>query len=370
MKKVYFLVNSLEWGWAERVISVIAEKLSENYQVDIITLKNINFYELPESVKYIPLSNVKTNWLMAFLLPYYVFKFRVLLKNNNYKTGISFLEIANFVHILSKKEAIISFRTNINFFVGFVGWIYKIFIKKLYPYAKKIIVNSEENRVDLQQYLNLNSSQVQTICNPIDSQKIERIKHQMVEKNILDMTIWKKVFITVGRLIKSKYHEKIISSFSKIKDKNWVYFIIWDGPERKKLETQVWDLWLGKNIIFLWAQQNVFKYLNISNYFVYASKVEWFPNVLMEAISCNLPIITSDFVSWAKEAILWEYNIELKNMKYPYYWDNWVLLDLENYEESFWDIYDNISKLHQWKKWFERFNVHNVEKEFQKILFN
>jgi N-acetylgalactosamine-N,N'-diacetylbacillosaminyl-diphospho-undecaprenol 4-alpha-N-acetylgalactosaminyltransferase len=54
-------------------------------------------------------------------------------------------------------------------------------------------------------------------------------------------------------------------------------------------------------------QKNVFKYLNIADVFLYASEVEGFPNVLIEARELGLPIITSDFKSGAKEVIIGEY---------------------------------------------------------------
>jgi len=133
----------LEAWWAERVVSIISSELSKDYQVDLITLKNVNFYDLPNWVNYISLSNVKNNLLMFLLIPYYVLKFKKHLNKNNYKSWISSLEIANFVNILSNKNAIIAFEISIYFFSWFIWQIYKLLIKFLYPKAKKIKVNSE-----------------------------------------------------------------------------------------------------------------------------------------------------------------------------------------------------------------------------------
>lgn len=60
-KKIYFLVNSLEGGGAERTIVNMSESLSHENDVTIITLKDVNFYELPEKVTYLPLSHIKNN---------------------------------------------------------------------------------------------------------------------------------------------------------------------------------------------------------------------------------------------------------------------------------------------------------------------
>jgi glycosyltransferase involved in cell wall biosynthesis len=74
--------------------------------------------------------------------------------------------------------------------------------------------------------------------------------------------------------------------------------------------------------------------------FLYASEVEGFPNVLIEAKEVWLPIITSDFKSWAKEVILWEYTKDIwKNVHYPYQGKYWTLLDLNDYQDQFLETY-------------------------------
>lgn len=120
-KKIYFLINSLEWWGAERVITTLASKMIDEFYVTLITLKNSLFYDLPQWVHHVSLSNIKNNFLMFLLIPRYVVKLKKFLKKEQFFTGVSFLEIANFVHILTKKNAIISFRTSIAFFY----WIFR-----------------------------------------------------------------------------------------------------------------------------------------------------------------------------------------------------------------------------------------------------
>jgi glycosyltransferase involved in cell wall biosynthesis len=161
----------------------------------------------------------------------------------------------------------------------------------------------------------------------------------------------KRVLITTGRLVGKKWfgnknHNKIILALKRVYDgidKNRIYLIVWDWPERKSLEKLVYSLWLQDNIVFIWMQKNVFKFLNIADIFLYASEVEWFPNVLMEAREIWLPIITSDFKSGAKEVILWRYVKDIwKKMKYPYSGKYWVLLDLNEYESQFLEVYKKL----------------------------
>lgn len=337
--KYYFLINSLESWWAERVTINFSNNLIKEWKdVYIITLKANIFYDIPKWVKHIKLSNIKNNFLMFLLTPRYCFKFKRVVKKYNLGEWMSLLEISNFIHVLSKKNPTISFRTNILAFRWLFGKIYKILIKILYPKAKKIIVNSAENRYDLAEFLDISKNKIEIIYNPIDKQKLNKLKLEKIWSEISKKLKWKKIFITVGSLRSLKHHNKIISGLKWVYDniyKERIYLIIWDWPEKKNLKNLVAKLWLEKNIIFLWKQKNVFKYLNIADTFLYASEVEWFPNVLLEAKELWLPIITSDFKSWAKEIIIGGYSKNIwNNIQYPYQGRYWYLLNINIYEKQ------------------------------------
>ena len=224
-------------------------------------------------------------------------------------------------------------------------------IKILYPRAWTIVVNSLENKYDLAEYLHVPEEKIKVIYNPIDKEKIEKMKSEEISEELKNKIQGKRVLITTGRLVGKKWfgnknHNKIILALKKVYDtidKNRIYLIIGDWPERPSLERLVRSLWLQDNIVFLWMQKNVFKYLNRADVFIYASEVEGFPNVLIEAKEIWLPIITSDFKSGAKEVILWEYTKDIwKHMKYPYQGKYWTLLDLKDYEHQFLETYKNI----------------------------
>ena len=156
-----------------------------------------------------------------FLSWYYIFKFKKILKKENFVNWISFLELANFVHILTKKQAIISFRTTFNVFDKYwISWkIYKFLIKKFYPKAWKIIVNSQENKEKLSQQLNISKDKIEVLYNPKNFNDIERLKQEKVEKELLEKIKNKEVFVTVWRLVKTKRHNLIVSWIKKLVEK-------------------------------------------------------------------------------------------------------------------------------------------------------
>ena len=58
--KICMLVPSLGSGGAERTVSYLCDYAVRNgHQVDVVSLTDIKFYDLPENVPFIPLSNAK-----------------------------------------------------------------------------------------------------------------------------------------------------------------------------------------------------------------------------------------------------------------------------------------------------------------------
>lgn len=103
----------------------------------------------------------------------------------------------------------------------------------------------------------------------------------------------------------------------------------------KKIENLIEKYNLSNKVVFLLQQISIFRHLNIANLFLYASEVERFPNVLLEAREIGVPIITSDFKSGAKEVIIWSYDKNTcKNIAYPYKWKYWVIIDPQNYQKQ------------------------------------
>ena len=56
-------------------------------------------------------------------------------------------------------------------------------------------------------------------------------------------------------------------------------------------------------ILFSGRQRNPYNYLKNSNCYVFPSLFEGFPNALVEAMICGLPVISSDCKSGPKEIL-------------------------------------------------------------------
>lgn len=309
-KKLYLLVNSLEGGGAERVVANVAAELAPRHDVTVFTLKSGTFFDLPAGVALRPLSRARTVLGMLAALPLSWWRLRRELVRGKFDAGVSFLELANFLHVLARRNAAISFRTNVAIFKGLSGRTYLGLIRLLYPRAGAIVVNSQENRAALTAYLGLPQGRVATLYNPSDLGRAAALAAEPLDAALAGRLTGKRVFVTVGRLIASKRHALLLRGFAAAKATGLAGFkllVVGDGPERAKLEALAAGLGLTGEIEFLGAQKNVFKFLKASGCFVYASQVEGFPNALIEAVTCGVPVVTTPFRTGAEEVVFGDY---------------------------------------------------------------
>ncbi len=85
--------------------------------------------------------------------------------------------------------------------------------------------------------------------------------------------------------------------------------------KKKKLQILIKKYHLEKKVTFLGEQKNPFQYLANADCFIFTSNHEGFPNALMEALACGLPVISTDCLSGPREILAPNSNIhtQLKN---------------------------------------------------------
>ena len=133
------------------------------------------------------------------------------------------------------------------------------------------------------------------IHNPFNIEMIEKMSKEEIEIKKKRFT-----FVTVGRLDKGKNHKLIIDAIRDIDADLW---IIGDGELREELQRYVKELNLNDKVYLLGKKENPFAYISKADYFVFASNHEGFPNVLVEALACGLPIISTDCQSGPREIL-------------------------------------------------------------------
>lgn len=98
-------------------------------------------------------------------------------------------------------------------------------------------------------------------------------------------------FITVGRLAKIKNHEMMIRAFHMANCPNARLCIVGDGPERNRLELLSMELGLGPRIYFAGFRHNVAELLAHSDVFLMSSDYEGISIAVLEAMRAALPVV-------------------------------------------------------------------------------
>lgn len=126
--------------------------------------------------------------------------------------------------------------------------------------------------------------------------KVITMPNMMSRNSYKQSTLDKKVVVSVSRLDSGKRVNEIIDIASKVRDLNWKFKIIGDGPEYNNLKKQINDLKLNEVVELkgMLSNNDVVKELTSSSIYVMASITEGFAVALIEACSVGLPCICYD----------------------------------------------------------------------------
>ena len=310
MKKVTLFINSLTSGGAERVLSIIATELvAQNIEVNLICIEEDNAYTIPPEVKVTYLSTLSkydSNLKKFLYLPYLAYKLKKYTKK--YQTSLiqSHIYRANFINILSKlfgskhQVQVVEVTSINNLMEGsFTKKINFMLVKLLYKYVDLVIFKAEKMKEEfLKNIPKIKNFKV--INNPYDIQKIQKLSQEEVHDFHFNKDI--KYIITVGRLSSEKRHKHLIESFSHL-DETIELIIIGEGELKESLHSTIEEHNLINRVHLLGKKENPFKYIRHSNLFILSSEGEGFPNVIVEAMICHTPTISTDCISGPREIL-------------------------------------------------------------------
>lgn len=319
-KRILLIIDSLGIGGAERaVVNLSNGFLQENCNVDIIIIDNIiktsppknanlhvlNFQKKP--FRYVYYAK-KLHKLIYQLENKYNKEFDLILVNlqkstrlmRKFKHKNTYHVIRNTLsksHLINKK--------------GLQKYLKKRKLQKIYNNLN-LITLSDGIQTDMINNLQVKPNSIQTINNSIN---LDFILEQSQDNN--SDLIDNDYIVHVGRFSRAKRHDVLIKAFS-LANLETKLILVGDGPKKSEIENLIKELNMEDKVVLVGFKKNPYPYIKNARLFVLASDYEGMPNVLIESLSLQTPVVSTNCPSGPSEILrgdFKQYLVETGNVK-------------------------------------------------------
>jgi len=293
-KKIFFLLPSLKYGGAERVaINLATQFKANNHEVYFLTLTDIG--ELTEKVKkdfyYINLDCKKT-YQLPFKLINFFYKQQ---KNKSFILISSFTKLnlcASISKLFGPRLQLLLWEHSLPSKTKMIpNWIFYMATSILYRLADSVVCVSSGVYEDIKS-LSFRLTNLVVIFNPIlppDKSLEQIIDHHEGRTNSIPSIVW------VGRMDELKNPYLALDAFILfIQKANASIKFIGDGPLFDGLKTRVKDMSLSDVITFTGYSKNPYAHMLEADLLLLTSNVEGLPTVVVEALYCDLKIVSTN----------------------------------------------------------------------------
>ncbi len=301
MKHIALLLPELEAGGAQRVILLLArEFVTRGHCVDLVILRATGSLqsEIPDGVNLVNLAAREYGFGQLGFTCTSVVRLTMWLKRARPEVLLSTITGANLVALLARKmlysspkiiirEAATLKNARTTLFTKAMSW--------LYPQADAVIALSHIMAEELTAELGVSPSKIHLISNPVDVDFIQAQAQLPLDHSWLNDTRL-KIIVSVGRLVPQKDYTTLLRAFALLPSSLPIrLIIIGEGSEHKSLEHLAVELSISKKVEFVGFDKNPWRWMARADLFVLSSLWEGYPNVLLEALALNLPVISTEY---------------------------------------------------------------------------
>ena len=308
-KRIAIYISSMQGGGAQRATLKTARGIAERgYQVDLVLAHASGPYlaEVPPSINIVDLKAATVATSLPALVRY--------LRRERPIAMLSALNYVNVVAILARRLAGVPVRLVISerntasistkkFLRARGRLLVPMLMKRFYPWADAIVAVSKGVGADLSQFLGLPDARIQVIYNPIITPELQA-KAKAPVAHPWFAPGQPPVVLAVGRLQRQKDFPTLIRAFAKVREARASRLLIFgEGPDHAALETQKNELGLGADVGLPGFETNPYAYMTNAGAFVLSSQWEGLPGVLIEALYCGAPLVSTDCPSGPREIL-------------------------------------------------------------------
>ena len=295
LRKILIVLPTDNLGGAEKVLKMIARHYINNANVSVFFLqkRSTSLWDNVLINKNITLDygKSKSSTLGLINLLYFILKCRKYHHIFSSQTIINgFIGLLIKLRIIQTKFFIARESTTIfNRFSGIKLLKYRMIYYLGYSSIDLLICQTELMKDQFMKNLPFISKKIniKTIPNPINLEKT-------LQPNT-DFIFNEDFIVAAGRLIEEKGFDILLDAFNLLKNdySNLKLVILGEGPLRIHLETKIRILNLADKVLLPGRVSNVLTYFNLARACVVSSRIEGFPNVLLEMMSQNTNVVST-----------------------------------------------------------------------------
>lgn len=175
--------------------------------------------------------------------------------------------------------------------------------RRYYPRADAVVTVSQGVAHDLAQTLDIAVENLTTIYNPVVSEHLEQQAAEPLSHP------WftgdgPPVLLAVGGFKPAKDFATLLKAFSLVRRERPLHLVILgEGRLRENLSRQAEELGISADLEMPGFVDNPYQYLSRASLFVLSSVFEGLPTVLIEALACGCPVVSTDCPSGPKEIL-------------------------------------------------------------------
>lgn len=292
--RLFIVRPTMGQGGAERVTLTLLQHLDrERFDVSLVLMRHEGNWldQVPHYVRVHVLGS-STLWTAWFPLAKLLYGSKPDVLFSPGGTDVAAIIAKHLVHspsrvVLSERGAL--YRGRRTFKRRLVVW----FKRFSYPFADQLTAVSQGVKDEMVSVLGLAADRIKVIYNPIVDEKLEAqmrepATHPWFYENV-------PIILGVGRLVPEKDFAMLLRAFARVHKQRPVRLVILgEGPLRTNLIDLAAQLEVQDDVCLAGFDQNPFKYMSRCSVFVLSSRHEGLPGVLIQAMACGAPVISTD----------------------------------------------------------------------------
>ena len=301
--RILMIIDGLPGGGAEKVVLTLCQGMQQQgHDVSLISLRDVCNYPIPSGIDYqVVADRSRAPWRKLTELSRRAAALDRAVAEHERQNGAFDLVFSN-LHktdrIVSRSKLLSSDRlwfcihgilstSYLGHRKGLDRWLKQRKIAAVYQ-GRNIVAVSKAVGDDLQRNLPIQPSRLEVINNPFDIASIEQQAAEPCE------LAGKDYLVHVGRFHAHKRHDRLLKAYAQ-SGIQAPLALIGTGSEShiaqvKQLASQ---LGIAERVLFLGFQANPYPFIRHASLLVLSSDSEGFGNVLVEALLCGTPVVST-----------------------------------------------------------------------------